>query len=310
MAASLNKVVLIANTGTAVDLREAGDSKVASFSVATSKRWRDRETQERMERTEWHRVEVWGGLADVVHKYGRKGGLVYVEGSLRTDRFTDKNGVERFVTKVRAGEVKFLDHEDRKGSGASENCVSLIGHFGAAPEVRAAGDGSVASFSLATTERWADRKGGGERREHTEWHRIEAWDALAKVVGEIGAKGRLAYVVGELITEKFTGSDGVERYTTKVRASQIKFLDRAPRAEDGERAGTGRDRGDSDDTSGGYGFDDDAPFMGDVEQEPARAASAPAPRAAAPAAAPASAPAPRRAYDPNRFRRVKEDASA
>jgi single-strand DNA-binding protein len=296
MAASLNKLQLIGNIGAAAEVRAAGESSVASFSLATTERWKDRETQERKERTEWHRVEVWGGLAGVVSQYGRKGGLVYVEGKLKTEKYTDKEGVERYSTKVRADEVTFLDREDKKGAGASLNMIQLIGRLGADPEMRYIPTGTpVASFSVATTETWKDRR-SQERVEQTEWHRVEAWEGLAEIVSEFGRKGGLIYVEGTVRAEKYTDKDGIERYTTKVRATRVTFLDRAPK--DGEQ---------SDDGAG-------APEQerGDQQQggEGAGAPAAQAPAAAQPAAASAPADAARKPYDLNRFRKGAKAAAA
>lgn len=116
---------------------------------------------------------------------------------------------------------------------SSLNKVQLIGNLGQAPEVRMAGDASVASFSVATTERWTE-KGSGEKREYTEWHRIEAWGKLAEIAGQYLRKGSQVYIEGSLRTEKYTDKDGIERYTTKIRATQLMMLDR--RGERGEGA--------------------------------------------------------------------------
>ncbi len=109
---------------------------------------------------------------------------------------------------------------------ASLNKVQLIGHLGADPEVRAAGNSTVATFSVATTERWTDK--GGEKQEKTEWHRVEAWGRSAEFIGEFARKGSQVYVEGSLTTDKYTDKEGIERYTTKVRALNVQLLDRRP----------------------------------------------------------------------------------
>lgn len=108
------------------------------------------------------------------------------------------------------------------------NTVQLIGHLGRAPEVRytAAGD-PVANLSLATTERWTDRT-TGERREHTEWHRISFFGRLAEVAGQYLNKGSLVYVSGQLHTRTWTDSDGVQRYATEIRGEALRMLSGRP----------------------------------------------------------------------------------
>lgn len=114
------------------------------------------------------------------------------------------------------------------------NTVQLIGHVGRDPEVRytASGD-AVANLSVATTERWADRA-TGERREHTEWHRVSFFGRMAEVAGQYVRKGTLIFVSGQLRTNAWTDSDGVERYTTGIRGDTLKMLGRAGHGSDSE----------------------------------------------------------------------------
>ena len=81
---------------------------MASFSVATSESWKDKQSGEKQERTEFHRVTAFGRLAEICGEYLKKGGQVYIEGSLRTDKYTDKEGVERYTTKIVASEMQML----------------------------------------------------------------------------------------------------------------------------------------------------------------------------------------------------------
>lgn len=107
--ASLNKVMLIGNLGRDPEIRYTqGGSAVANFTMATSERWSDAATGERKERTEWHRVVVWGKQAEVVGEYLRKGRQVYVEGNLQTREWTDRDGNKRYTTEVRAQRVQML----------------------------------------------------------------------------------------------------------------------------------------------------------------------------------------------------------
>ena len=82
---------------------------IATISVATSESWKDKQTGEQKERTEWHRCETWGKLAEVCKEYLNKGSKVYLEGSLRTDKWTDKAGIERYTTKIRFDNMQMLD---------------------------------------------------------------------------------------------------------------------------------------------------------------------------------------------------------
>jgi single-strand DNA-binding protein len=102
MAGALNKVQLIGHLGRDPEIKTNGDGSVrAMLSLATSDRWTDKEDGEKRERTEWHRVVIWNSaVAGNAQKYLEKGSLVYVEGELRTRRWTDRSGVERWTTEV------------------------------------------------------------------------------------------------------------------------------------------------------------------------------------------------------------------
>ena len=102
MAGSVNKVILLGNLGKDPDIRAtSAGSRLASFSIATSTKYRNKETQQLEDKTEWHRVVVFNDkLADVCEKYLRKGSKVYVEGQLQTRKWTDNNGVDKYTTEV------------------------------------------------------------------------------------------------------------------------------------------------------------------------------------------------------------------
>ena len=102
MAGSLNKVMLIGNVGKDPEVRTTQSGKeVASFPLATSDTWRDKTTGEKQERTEWHRITVFSpGLVEVIKNYVKLGTKVYVEGSLRTSKWTDSNNIERYTTDI------------------------------------------------------------------------------------------------------------------------------------------------------------------------------------------------------------------
>lgn len=98
----LNKVILIGNVGSEPEIRSMQNSnEVANFSLATSKRWKDKQTGEKKEKTEWHRVVVFGnGLVDVVKNYVNKGSKLYIEGELQTRKWQDNNGAEKYTTEI------------------------------------------------------------------------------------------------------------------------------------------------------------------------------------------------------------------
>jgi len=125
MAGSVNKVILVGNLGRDPDIRTMQDgNKVVNLSVATSESWRDRNSGERKERTEWHRVVIFNeNLAKVAEQYLRKGSKVYVEGQLQTRKWTDQSGQEKYSTEVVLqrfrGELQMLDGRGEGGGGGS-----------------------------------------------------------------------------------------------------------------------------------------------------------------------------------------------
>jgi single-strand DNA-binding protein len=102
MAGSVNKVILVGNLGADPEIRRTGDGKpIANLRIATSETWRDRNSGERKEKTEWHRVVIFSEpLCKVVEQYLKKGAKVYIEGALQTRKWTDQSGVEKFSTEV------------------------------------------------------------------------------------------------------------------------------------------------------------------------------------------------------------------
>lgn len=125
MAGSVNKVILVGNLGADPEVRTFGNGgKVAKLRMATSEQWKDRQSGERRERTEWHTVEVWGeGLVGVVERYINKGSKLYIEGQLTTEKWQDRDGNDRYTTKVKvAGPNSNLTMLDsRGGSGGGGN---------------------------------------------------------------------------------------------------------------------------------------------------------------------------------------------
>lgn len=111
MARGINKVILIGNLGNDPELRHfpSGDGCVCNVSIATSEQWKDKQTGQPRERTEWHRVVFYNRLAEIAGEYLRKGSKVYIEGSLRTRKWQDKGGVDHYTTEIVANEMQMLD---------------------------------------------------------------------------------------------------------------------------------------------------------------------------------------------------------
>ncbi|MBD8871481.1 single-stranded DNA-binding protein [Rhodanobacter sp. DHB23] len=109
MARGINKVIIVGNLGNDPETRYTGSgTAITSLSIATSEQWTDKQSGERQERTEWHRVKLFGKLAEIAGEYLKKGRQVYIEGSLRTDKYTDKNGVEKYSTDIIASDMQML----------------------------------------------------------------------------------------------------------------------------------------------------------------------------------------------------------
>jgi single-strand DNA-binding protein len=116
--ASVNKVIIVGNLGRDPEMRTfpSGD-RVANVTIATTDRWKDKQTGEMKEATEWHRVVFNGRLAEIAGEYLRKGSQVYVEGSLRTRKWTDQQGVEKYTTEIRADQMQMLGSRQGMGGG-------------------------------------------------------------------------------------------------------------------------------------------------------------------------------------------------
>jgi single-strand DNA-binding protein len=118
MARGVNKVILVGNLGADPETRyTAGGGAITTIKVATSESWKDKTSGEKQERTEWHRVKFFGRLAEIAGEYLRKGQQVYIEGSIRTDKYTDKDGIERYVTDIIANEMQMLGGRGEGGAG-------------------------------------------------------------------------------------------------------------------------------------------------------------------------------------------------
>lgn len=129
MARGVNKVILIGNLGADPETRAMpSGATVANLRIATTENWKDRTSGENQERTEWHRVALFGKLAEIASEYLRKGSQVYIEGSLRTRKWQDKQGNERYSTEIVGNEMQMLG--GRGGGGGGEGYGSRSGGGG------------------------------------------------------------------------------------------------------------------------------------------------------------------------------------
>ncbi len=149
MAGSINKVILVGNLGRDPEIRSTNDgTRIANLALATSETWRDRNSGERKERTEWHRVVIFNErLVEVVEKYVRKGSKLYIEGALQTRKWTDNAGVEKYSTEIVLqrfrGELTMLDGaRGGSGGGAMEGGADYDDSYMGGDQVRYGGTGS------------------------------------------------------------------------------------------------------------------------------------------------------------------------
>ena len=134
--ASVNKVILIGNLGRDPEVRYApSGSAICNVTLATSRQWKDKTSGERQEETEWHRVVFYDRLAEIAGEYLKKGKSVYVEGRLKTRKWTDKDGVEKYTTEIVADQMQLLGSREGMGDGGGEGSGARSG----APASRPAG---------------------------------------------------------------------------------------------------------------------------------------------------------------------------
>ncbi len=145
----VNKVIIIGNLGADPEVRymQSGGGAMVTLSVATSDSWKDKETGQNQERTEWHRIVFFNRLAEIVGEYLRKGSKIFVEGSLRTRKWQDKNGQDRYTTEIVASNMQMLDS---RGGGAGASGMSQsepgYGDFGSSPEFASSSPAPAAAF--------------------------------------------------------------------------------------------------------------------------------------------------------------------
>ena len=120
MARGVNKVILIGNLGSDPEVKYTPDGvPVANFNLATSESWNDRNTGERQERTEWHRLVLWRKLAEIAGQYLKKGAKIYVEGKLQTRSWDDQSGQKRYMTEIVVNDMQMLDSRGEGGGSGS-----------------------------------------------------------------------------------------------------------------------------------------------------------------------------------------------
>jgi single-strand DNA-binding protein len=148
MARGVNKVILIGNIGANPDLRYMPNGNAATtLSVATSESWKDKQTGERQERTEWHRVVCFNRLGEIAGEYLKKGSKVYLEGSLRTRKWQDQQGNDKYTTEIVASDLQMLDSKGTTSGGD----FSDMDQSQSAPQARAAAKPKAAAKAPADT---------------------------------------------------------------------------------------------------------------------------------------------------------------
>jgi single-strand DNA-binding protein len=160
MARGINKVIIVGNLGADPETRYTGSgTAITSLRLATSEAWTDKQSGEKQERTEWHRVKLFGKLAEIAGEYLKKGRQVYIEGSLRTDKYTDKDGVERYSTDIIANEMQMLGGQGGgEGGGGGGGFGGGGGGGGRAPQARGGQGGGAGGGN------WGGGGGGGQAR--------------------------------------------------------------------------------------------------------------------------------------------------
>ncbi len=122
MARGVNKVILVGNLGKDPEVRYMpSGGAVANTTLATSESWKDKQSGETQERTEWHNLTFYGKVAEIAGEYLKKGSQIYVEGSIRTEKWQDKEGKDRFTTKIIVSDMQMLGSRNGAGAPSSEN---------------------------------------------------------------------------------------------------------------------------------------------------------------------------------------------
>src|SRR5271154_4797464 len=174
MARGINKVILIGNLGADPETRAIpSGSTVANLRIATTESWRDKQSGDQQERTEWHRVALFGRLGEIAAEYLKKGSQVYIEGSLRTRKWQDKQGNDRYSTEIVGNEMQMLGGRGGAGGGGGSpgpggsggggggERSGPPGGSGGAPGGRGGGSGGDPYAEYAGPQGGAGHEGGG-----------------------------------------------------------------------------------------------------------------------------------------------------
>ena len=130
MARGINKVILVGNVGVEPEVRYMPNGNAATtLSIATSETWKDKQTGEKQERTEWHRVVCFNRLGEIAGEYVKKGSKLYVEGSLRTRKWQDQQGQDRYTTEIVAADIQMLDSRGQTAGGGYADASSSPAAF-------------------------------------------------------------------------------------------------------------------------------------------------------------------------------------
>lgn len=163
----VNKVILVGNVGRDPETRYMpSGGAVTNLTLATSETWKDKNTGQPQERTEWHRIVFFNRLAEIVNEYVRKGSKLYIEGSLRT-RSWEQDGITRYATEIVAAEMQMLDSRGSGGSGMSDDQFGQSnpqGDYGRAPQAAYGGGGQRAGGGQQGGGQQGGQQGGGQSR--------------------------------------------------------------------------------------------------------------------------------------------------
>jgi single-strand DNA-binding protein len=145
MARGVNKVILVGNLGADPEVRYSSQNMaICTLKIATSESWVDKASGEKKEKTEWHRVKLFGKLGEIAGEYLKKGRQVYIEGALRTEKYTGQDGIERYTTDIVASEMQMLGTGQAGGAGGMRDTPSDDDGFGAPAPARARPQGGGA----------------------------------------------------------------------------------------------------------------------------------------------------------------------
>lgn len=159
---SLNKVILIGNLGGDPEMHAtASGSSVANANLATSETWKDKQTGEKRESTEWHRLVFFNRLAEIAGEYLRKGSKIYVEGQIKTRKWQDQSGADRYSTQIWVSEMKMLDG---RGGSTESSSYSAEGSSSYAASSSSSGKGSYASSNASSNNAFSGRPAAASNR--------------------------------------------------------------------------------------------------------------------------------------------------